>query len=118
MASGRLSPAARAALQDAREIFVSPASFYEIGNKVRLGKWPEARPFLGRLTGILDEQGGRQAEFTPAVALAAGTLGWTHRDPFDRIIAATAIAHGLVLVSADTAFDALAGDPGWTARIW
>ncbi len=34
------------------------------------------------------------------------TLPFHHRDPFDRLIAATALVEGLTLVSADTVFDA------------
>ena len=34
------------------------------------------------------------------------TLPLHHKDPFDRLIAATALVEGLTLVSADAAFDA------------
>jgi PIN domain nuclease of toxin-antitoxin system len=34
------------------------------------------------------------------------TLPLHHRDPFDRLLAATALVEGLVLVSPDPAFDA------------
>jgi PIN domain nuclease of toxin-antitoxin system len=34
------------------------------------------------------------------------TLPLHHRDPFDRLIAATALVEGLTVVSADAAFDA------------
>jgi PIN domain nuclease of toxin-antitoxin system len=41
---------------------------------------------------------------TPAIAaIAAGFSGAFPGDPGDRLIAATAIAHGLTLVTADTA---------------
>jgi PIN domain nuclease of toxin-antitoxin system len=44
-------------------------------------------------------------------------MTWDHRDPFDRIIAATAITRGLVLVSTDAAFNAL-GMPKWPGLVW
>ena len=47
-------------------------------------------------------------------AQQAGALPDLHRDPFDRLIAATALVHGWVLISADTAFDTLTG----LRRIW
>lgn len=47
-----------------------------------------------------------------AVALTAGQLIWDHRDPFDRLIAATALERKLALVSADAAFDMV------VTRIW
>ena len=41
---------------------------------------------------------------------------WPHRDPFDRIIVATALARGLAVVSKDATLDGN-GAPGWR-RIW
>ena len=54
------------------------------------------------------------ADVTPEIAHLAGVLDWTHRDPFDRLIAATALVNGWVLISADTAFDSLPG----LRRLW
>lgn len=34
-------------------------------------------------------------------------MAWDHRDPFDRLLAATALHYGLVIVSADAAFDSV-----------
>lgn len=99
-------------------MFVSPVSFFEIGNKVRLGKWAETSASLPDLTALLTGRGGRVADLTPEVALLAASLDWPHRDPFDRTIAASAIWLGVRLVSADTAFDGLSAHPGWPGRIW
>lgn len=41
---------------------------------------------------------------TLAHALAAGALDWAHRDPFDRMLAAQAVAEGAALVTADRVF--------------
>jgi PIN domain nuclease of toxin-antitoxin system len=47
----------------------------------------------------------------------AGSSGWPHRDPFDRIIVATALARGdLPVVSKDATLDGN-GAAGWR-RIW
>lgn len=108
----RLTAGARHAMADADAILVSPVSFFEIAQEVRLGRWPEMLPLIDRLPVLLDEQGGTVAPFDPPVCLAAGMMDWTHRDPFDRLLAATARHHGLVLVSADTVFDGIA------ARVW
>ncbi len=116
--SARLSSRATQSVQTASEIFLSPISFFEIGQKVRLGKWPEMEPFSGRLPALLDEQGGKVAALTVGICLRAGLMDWPHRDPFDRLIAATAITASLDLVSADAIFDSLAGVPGWRGRIW
>jgi PIN domain nuclease of toxin-antitoxin system len=117
-ADARLSPGALAAMERADTVSISAISLLEIGQKVRLGKWPEMQPFLSRLVGLADEQGGRFVDMSPEASLAAATLEWSHRDPFDRIIAATAITRGLTLISADTAFDGLAAEPKWSGRIW
>lgn len=50
--------------------------------------------------------------------MLAGSLEWDHRDPFDRMIAATAIELATPLVSADPAFDGLSAVSGWPGRVW
>lgn len=110
--SRRLSSTARAALDKAETIFVSPVSFFEIGQKTRLGKWPEMLPLLDELSPLLARQGGSIAALEPAICLNAATMAWEHRDPFDRLLAATALYYGLPFVSADLAFD------GKVSRIW
>jgi PIN domain nuclease of toxin-antitoxin system len=99
-------------------VAVSVVSLFEIGQKTRLGKWPEMAPFVNRLIPMAHEQGGRLLALTAEASLLASTLDWAHRDPFDRFLGATAIMEGLSLVSADFCFDSLAGRPGWTNRIW
>lgn len=117
-ADTRLSAAAVAAMERAETVSISAISLFEIGQKVRLGKWPEMEPFLTRLIGLADEQGGRLLETSAEASLLAATLDWAHRDPFDRFIAATAITRGLTLISADAAFDALTSEPSWPGRLW
>ena len=94
-------------LPAADAIFISTVSLYEIAQKVRLGKWPEMLPHVGLLEGLLAERGVTPVALTVEIGVQAGLLDWPHRDPFDRMIAATALVLGLVLVSADTAFDGL-----------
>lgn len=105
-------------VSQAETVFVSPVSVFEIGQKVRLGKWPQMEPFLMDIADTLIERGGQFAPLTPSVCLAASQLQWDHRDPFDRFLAATAIETGVPLVSADGQFDQLAGQKGWVSRIW
>ena len=107
MASGQLSARARSALLEAADVYVSPISFYEISHKVRLGKWPEAASSVASLPSILLMQGGAVAPLTYDICLHAGQRDWSHRDPFDRLLASTAELLGLTLVSQDPAFRSL-----------
>ena len=45
----------------------------------------------------------------------AGDFNWSHRDPFDRMIAATCIVRRVPLVSKDATLD---GVPGGIRRVW
>ncbi|MCJ2141090.1 type II toxin-antitoxin system VapC family toxin [Methylobacterium sp. E-066] len=111
-ADPRLSAGARSAIAAARAVTVSPVSFFEIAQKVRVGKWPEMATYVDRLVALLNQQGGQAAPLEPAICLSAGLMRWSHRDPFDRLLAATALYYGYPLVSADIAFD------GTVPRIW
>ena len=100
-----LSSRARTAIREADTVYVSPISFFEIGQKVRTGRWPEMQGRVKELPAILKEQGGSIATLTPEICLDASTMDWEHRDPFDRLIVSTALALGVALVSKDSAFE-------------
>lgn len=111
----KLSITAKDAIANASALYVSPISVYEVSQKARLGKWPEMANSLGLLRNspfILS------ATMTDEIADLAGNLEWGHRDPFDRMIAATAIGMGCSLVSKDSQFDDLKSVAGWKPRIW
>ena len=110
----RLSATAAAAIAEAETIFLSPISFFEIGQKVRVGKWPQLEPFVDDLPAALEEQGGRVAALTPQICLKGAVLDWAHRDPFDRLLAGSALELRVPLVSADVVFDTLPG----LERLW
>ena len=114
----RLSRATAERVERAQAVWISPISFYEIGQKVRLGKWPQMAPFVDRLQALMAAEGGKVAILDAAIAIRAASLDWSHRDPFDRLIAATAMEIKIPLVSADAAFDALSADPHWPGRLW
>jgi PIN domain nuclease of toxin-antitoxin system len=114
----RLSAKAVALIEKAETILVSPISLFEIGQKVRLGKWPEMEPFIDRFADLLQEQGGMTAALTPDICLSAAVMDWQHRDPFDRLLAATSMQKGIPIISADSVFDELGGHESWIARFW
>lgn len=99
-----LSSTARTTILGADAVHVSPISFFEIGQKVRIGKWPEMAGLAADLPDILRRQGGLVAPLTPDIAITASLWNWDHRDPFDRLIAATAQFMGCPLISKDPVF--------------
>jgi len=110
----RLSEGATSAILEAGSVLVSPISFFEIGQKVRLGKWPQMAPHVDDLPALLEEQGGRVATLAPQICLRGAMMLWDHRDPFDRLLAASALHYSVPLVSADEIFDTLPG----LSRLW
>jgi PIN domain nuclease of toxin-antitoxin system len=90
------------ALNDAaNERLLSPISIWEIGILVEKRKV--------KISGTLDEWFARsreelvlrEAPMTWAVAREERTMGWSHKDPADRFLAATARVFGLTMVTAD-----------------
>lgn len=109
----RLPPKSRDRILTSSRIAVSAITFYEIGQKVRLGKWPEMSAHVETLNRRAVEDGFEILPLTASAASAAARLEWVHRDPFDRMIAAVSLEERLDLLSSDRAFD----DLGIT-RVW
>ena len=84
-------------------LFVSAISAYEVAQKVRLGKWPQAESLSLDWDELVASTDALSLPLESADALMAGRLSWDHRDPFDRLIAAQAMRRGYQLVSADRA---------------
>ena len=104
---GRTARTLLARAEGADRIRVSPVSVFEITWKVRLGKWPGMEAHAPRLVDLLREQGSQPAPLTPEICLDAGSADWPHRDPFDRLLAATSRRMGVPLVTRDAAFPAM-----------
>ncbi len=106
----RIPAAATALLTDpGNELLVSAVTPWEMGIKVRSGRFPEAVAFLAAMPRYLSTLGAAELPITIEHSLVAGQLEWPHRDPFDRMLAAQAIIENAVLLSADAAFAALGG---------
>lgn len=104
----RLSPAARDAIADrGNELLVSAASAWEISTKVHLGKLPPAQPLVDNYSRLVAQLGGTAMPIDEHHALFAGALDWSHRDPFDRMLAAQAVLENARLVTRDPAFGEL-----------
>ena len=112
--SDRLSGAARAAIGDPEnDILVSAASAWEIAVKHRLGKLPGADDVALDVAGCIASQGFLELPITVRNGERAGRLPGPHRDPFDRMLIAQALALDLPLVSLETLFDRYG-----VTRIW
>jgi len=103
-----LNPGAKAAIQDQRnEIFVSAASVWEIALKRNRGKLN----FSGSAVVAIGANGFHELPILPLEAEDAGGLAWPHTDPFDRLLVAQALRHGMSFVTADAAIRAFGGVP-------
>jgi PIN domain nuclease of toxin-antitoxin system len=103
----RLGAAARAVLADESAVFlVSAASAWEIATKVRLGKLPEAKSLEADFLQLMSNAGFVSIPVTVEDALRSGRLRGDHRDPWDRMIAAQALAMDIPIISNDKQLDA------------
>ena len=84
-------------------IYVSAASVWEISTKFRLGKLPEASSVAKDVPKWIEKAGFQALNITPEHAQLAGSWNMSHRDPFDRMLAAQAKIENLPLASVDTA---------------
>ncbi len=94
-----MSSAARAAIREADELFVSAASAWEIAIKASLGKVVSSRSVRQATV----ECGFVELPVTAAHAEQLATLPAVHRDPFDRLLVAQALAEKLSVVTRDPA---------------
>ena len=110
----KLNAAARSAIEDPANIrWVSPGSLFEIAIKVRIGKLKIAAPFAAIFPAKMSAADIHLLPLEPVHIEPLTSLPLHHKDPFDRLIAATALVEGLTLVSADSAFDAYG-----VTRVW
>lgn len=98
-------PARQVIADPASTVLFSAASAWEIANKVRIGKLPNAVHVAEHFAEILDDQSFRELSITVAHARRAGLLPGEHRDPFDRMLIAQAQIESLIFVSNETLFD-------------
>ncbi|WGT25478.1 type II toxin-antitoxin system VapC family toxin [Pseudomonas marginalis] len=95
----KLSSKARRLIENAAEIYVSAATFWEMAIKVGLGKLDAD---LDEIREYCLESGFVELPITSEHAIAVKDLEPHHKDPFDRLIVATAISEPMRLLTADT----------------
>lgn len=105
--------ASRSIKDEANTILVSAASAWEIATKVRLGKLPGAEKLEREFIERMETAGYVLLPLDVPSALRAGRLTGAHRDPFDRMIAAQALADDIPVISKDPKLDTFG-----IRRIW
>ncbi len=106
-ADPRLSAKAEAAIADeANAVHVSAATAWEIATKQRLGKLDEVPQAAERFAELVAADGFLHLPVSDLHGLRAGGYVLTHRDPFDRMLAAQSELESMVLVTQDPAFAA------------
>lgn len=90
-----------AVLDIENDLFVSAASAWEIATKVRLGRGPGAAQLEAGFAGAIKHVRGTELGIGLEDGLLDGRIDWAHRDPFDRILVAQALARGLTIITAD-----------------
>lgn len=110
----RLSRRARQVIEGAEnDLLVSAATGWEIMTKHRLGKLPQASAVVRDLPAALRRAGFEVLPISLAHAIEAGRMTSTHRDPFDRMLAAQSRLEGVPLITDDPAFEPLGAPTMW-----
>ena len=98
--SEELSEMARRTIDNAEEVFVSIASFWEIAIKQSQGKL-RFNASMKELEELCHEHDIRILNIRPVALERIKTLPDVHRDPFDRLLVAQAMESGLAIVTRD-----------------
>jgi PIN domain nuclease of toxin-antitoxin system len=86
-------------------IWISPASYWEIAIKISRGKFSVLGPYDAFWQDTIDRNRFEILPFEIRHAARLIGLPFHHRDPFDRLLAAQALAEDVSLVSSDAVFD-------------
>ncbi len=94
----KLSNKAKKLIESAAEIYISAATFWEMAIKVGLGKLTVD---LEEIREYCLDSGFVELPITSEHAIAVKDLEHHHKDPFDRLIVATAMSEPMKLLTAD-----------------
>lgn len=101
-ADPKLPAAFRAASRDpANEVYLSVASIWEAVIKYQLGKLPLPEPPADYLPRQRDAHGIASLPIDEGAMSHLAQLPPIHRDPFDRLLVAQALQHGLTIATVD-----------------
>jgi PIN domain nuclease of toxin-antitoxin system len=96
-----LSHAARAAIEAADVVYVSPISVFEIGRKNQRGSLTLPLPPIEWYESARERHGLVEISLTGRIMARAAALSPIHKDPADRFLIATAMEWGTPLITPD-----------------
>lgn len=112
--SPKLSHSAQQLIYDFQnELYVSIVSAWKIGIKSSIGKMNLHQPFKAFMTTQLADNRMQLLPLELDEIELVSQLPLHDKDPFDRILAAQALTHGMPFISSDTKFD-----PYQVQRLW
>lgn len=114
---GSLTEKAKTAIADAERVAVSAVSFYEIGQLIRLGRVAMTPSDFREIEAFTVHSNIETIPTTIAQYSSAALLEWENRDPFDRIIIATAMEMRAALLTSDRKIATYASDNPDTLRV-
>jgi len=89
-------------LNDEHELFISVVSLWEMAIKVSLGKLSELDGGVGVVISKLESMPIEVLPITTDCIKTTESLPFIHRDPFDRMLVATAVSSGMTILTADS----------------
>lgn len=113
----RISKAGREILGSGKhEIYFSAATAWEVAIKASIGKLKLPAPPAACVLAFTEKQGLRPLPVTSLHAVRVHDLAQHHRDPFDRLIIAQAMAENMTVLTADADFQKYPIDIVWCGK--
>ncbi|MBL8866776.1 MAG: type II toxin-antitoxin system VapC family toxin [Planctomycetia bacterium] len=98
--------AAQLVTDPTNRVLVSPASYWEIAIKIKTSKLVLRESFLDFVRHAILDNGFAILPIEPAHCDQLTTLPFHHKDPFDRLLVAQALAEDIPILSIDPILDA------------
>ena len=92
--------------EPANEVDVSPASYWEIAIKIKLGKYALPQPYQQFMEAQIAVNDFRILPIEPRHTALLTTMPFHHKDPFDRLLVAQALSESVSIISVDSQLDA------------
>jgi PIN domain nuclease of toxin-antitoxin system len=114
LGDSQLSATARTLIMDpAHDKLISPVCFWEVAIKVSVNKYRLSAPHEQFFANAIRATGCTILPIEPKHTAVLAALPFHHKDPFDRLLVAQALAEDISLVSGDAALDAYG-----VRRVW